>query len=145
MSAREKGFYLNENSMKKILSIVVFLLFLISCGKSVVEKPDNLIGKDKMVDIIYDLSLLDALKSQRPIYLEQNNINPRKYIYDKYKIDSLQFVNSNKYYASDFAEYKNIYDKVQKRLEDTKKVSDSLMKAQGVKPAVVAPEQGVVR
>jgi len=69
-----------------------------------------------MVDIIYDLAVLDAVRSQKPLVLENNSINPDKYIYKKYNIDSIQFAKSNQYYASDLKEYKKMYEEVAKRL-----------------------------
>ncbi len=97
-----------------VLFFGLFFLFA-GCGNAV-EKPDNLIPEDKMVNIIYDLSLLEAMRSQKPAALEQNQINPNKYIYGKYKIDSLQFVKSNEYYASDLKHYKELYEKVAEKL-----------------------------
>ena len=38
------------------------------------------------------------------------------YIYKKYKIDSVQFSKSNKYYASDIDEYKKMFEKVKEKL-----------------------------
>jgi len=96
------------------------MLAALACGKSVVEKPDNLIAKDKMTDIIYDLSILEAMRSQKPLILEQNNINSNTYIYKKYGIDSLQFEQSNRYYASNVEQYKAIYEEVSRRLEAQK-------------------------
>ncbi|HEX9981309.1 MAG TPA: DUF4296 domain-containing protein [Flavobacterium sp.] len=116
--------------MKKIAIIFLFLISA-ACGKSVVEKPDNLIDEDKMADIMYDLAVLEALQSQKQVYLITNNIDPDKYIYKKYKIDSLQFAKSNQYYASDLAKYQKLYEKVHKRLEESRKVSDSLAKKNG--------------
>jgi 6-pyruvoyl-tetrahydropterin synthase len=111
--------------MKKL--VILFLTFsvFVSCQKNVVEKPDDLIEEDVMVDIIYDLSLLEAIKSQNPASLEVNNINPNDYIYKKYKIDSLLFAQSNQYYATDIKNYKNIYDKVTKKLEEKMGVADT--------------------
>jgi hypothetical protein len=43
-----------------------------------------------MIDVMYDLSILDAIKYQNPS-LETYKINPSQYIYKKYKIDSAQF------------------------------------------------------
>jgi hypothetical protein len=71
-----------------------------------------------MVDIMYDVSVLEAMKSQKAFVLEANKINPNTYIYKKYKIDSLQFANSDKFYASDIKKYKEIFDKVNKRMEE---------------------------
>jgi hypothetical protein len=43
------------------------------------------------------------------------------YIYDKYGIDSLQFVKSDTYYASIPTVYESIYTKVKDRLEKREK------------------------
>jgi hypothetical protein len=106
--------------MKNIALLFGLIFLALGCSRSAVEKPSNLIDEDKMVEIIYDLSLLEAIKSQKPIVLENTNVNPNTYIYKKYKIDSVQFAKSNAYYASDIKTYKEIYEKVSKRLEDKK-------------------------
>ncbi len=130
--------------MKNVSLFITIVAMVISCNKSPVEKPENLIPRDKMVDVIYDLSVLDALKSQRPIYLEQNNINPRTFVFEKYKIDSLQFAKSDQYYASDLTEYKKMYDEVSHRLEERKKEADKALEKQGLQPPS-DPEAPMVR
>ena len=45
--------------MKKIILLFLMGLFVtIGCKDDLVTKPKNLIERDKMVDIIYDLSLI---------------------------------------------------------------------------------------
>jgi len=104
--------------MKKLVTIFLLFAILISCQKPAVSKPDNLIDEEVMVDIMYDVSVLEAMKSQKVFVLEANKINPNTYIYKKYKIDSLQFASSDKFYASDIKKYKEIFDKVNKRMEE---------------------------
>ena len=104
--------------MKKLAALFLLFAILISCQKPAVSKPDNLIDEEVMVDIMYDVSVLEAMKSQKAFVLEANKINPNTYIYKKYKIDSLQFANSDKFYASDINKYKEIFDKVNKRMEE---------------------------
>ena len=106
--------------MKKIIVLVILFSMVVGCQESAVSKPDNLIDEDVLVSILYDLSLLEAMKSQNPAVLETNNINPNTYIYSKYKIDSLQFAKSNKYYASDIKKYKEIVENVNKKIEEQK-------------------------
>ncbi len=106
--------------MKKIIALFVLFSMVVGCQESAVPKPDNLIDEDVLVSILYDLSLLEAIKSQNPAVLETNNINPNTYIYSKYKIDSLQFAKSNKYYASDIKKYKEIVENVNKKIEEQK-------------------------
>ena len=104
--------------MKKLVTIFLLFAILISCQKPAVSKPDNLIDEEVMVDIMYDVSVLEAMKSQKAFVLEANKINPNTYIYKKYKIDSLQFANSDKFYASDIKKYKEIFEKVNNRMEE---------------------------
>lgn len=106
--------------MKKIIALFILFTMVVGCQESAVPKPDNLIDEDVLVSILYDLSLLEAIKSQNPAVLETNNINPNTYIYSKYKIDSLQFARSNKYYASDIKKYKEIVENVNKKIEEQK-------------------------
>lgn len=114
--------------MKKIA--ILFLIFSVfaSCQKSAIEKPDKLIEEDVMVNIIYDLAILEAIKSQNLTPLETHSINPNDYIYKKYKIDSLQFAKNDKYYASNIKKYKSIYDRVNKRMEEKLAVTDTTKK-----------------
>ena len=109
--------------MKKVLVFLSFIL-LASCSNSVVSKPKNLIDEDKMVNIFYDLALLEAVRTQIPQEKQYYKGLPNNYIYKKYKIDSLQFVKSNQYYATDIANYKNMYERVKEKLAaDTEKLS----------------------
>ncbi|AWI24820.1 DUF4296 domain-containing protein [Flavobacterium pallidum] len=113
--------------MKNIV-ILLSALLLAGCSDKSAEKPDNLIPKDKMVDIIYDLSLLEAIRLSEPTSIAKRKINPSTYIYKKYKVDSLQFAKSDRYYANDIDGYAKMYEKVEKRLDQDKKIADSLWK-----------------
>ena len=121
--------------MKRVIVIICLIFSVIGCNTNSIEKPDNLIEKGKMVDILYDMSLLEAIKSQ--------NINGgistkagNEYIYKKYKIDSVQYVKSNKYYASNLEEYKKMYEEIKERLnKETKKIEvDMKGRGAGVPP-----------
>lgn len=122
--------------MKKLILALVFL-GLFSCDT--VDKPDNLIEEDKMVNILYDIAVLDAVRSQKAYMLTQENINPATYVYKKHKIDSLQFANSNRYYATDIERYKKIYAKVAERIEKQRKMADSIVKKPHSSPAPIVP------
>ena len=92
------------------------------------EQPENLIAKNEMMDILYDLSLLNVIKYQNTATLQQYKGTELEYIFKKYKIDSTQFVQSNSYYASDYKNYKEMFDQVKARVETKKTLLDSLIK-----------------
>ena len=110
--------------MKRLF--LVFCLFgSLSCNEKTIEKPENLIPKKQMVEIIYDLAIINAAKKTNSIYLVDNNIEAMPFIYERYGIDSLQFVKSDIYYASIPAEYEAMYKIVEARIEREKSVYDS--------------------
>lgn len=90
------------------------------------SKPDNLIPKETMSDILYDVFLLNAAKGINKRILEQNGVFPREYVYQKYKIDSLQFAKSNAYYSYDTKTYEGIMQRVKQKIEYQKKKNDSI-------------------
>jgi hypothetical protein len=113
--------------MKKSISLLV-ILALLSCKEDLVKKPDLLIEKSKMMDIMYDLALLEAVKYQSPAVLDSNQIRPKQFIYKKYKIDSLQLAQNNVYYAADYKNYKVMFESVVKRISDEKKRVNAVIK-----------------
>ena len=80
------------------------------------EEPENLIPRGKMADILYDMALLDAIDNSYPQVLAENDLRTMEFLFEKYGIDSLQFVRSDLYYASIPAEYQKIYEAVEERL-----------------------------
>ena len=107
--------------MKKIL----FILFIFCSCEFVNNEnlvPDNLIAEEKMVDILYDMSLISVSKGINKRILENNGMKPKKYILKKYNIDSLQFVLSNEYYSKDLERYLKIYEEVLNKLEMNREI-----------------------
>lgn len=113
--------------MKKLLALLTICFLLQNCDSKPVEKPKDLVSKDMMVDILYDLYVVNAMKSSDMEYLKKNNITPAKYIFEKYKVDSLQFSRSDRYYATDIETYEKLHERVTKRLQDDKAAIDSLL------------------
>jgi len=123
--------------MRNFVLIVLVLFLSVSCKKELVKEPKKLIEKDKMIDIMYDLSLLEAIRYQNPVSLDSLETSPTKFVLQKYKVDSLQFAQSNMYYAADYSNYKEMFDEVGKRLEKNKRVTDSLVKIEEKKAAKI--------
>ncbi|MWB93430.1 DUF4296 domain-containing protein [Flavobacterium sp. GA093] len=114
--------------MKNLVLIILVLFLSVSCKKELVKEPANLIEKQKMLDIMYDLSLLEAIKYQNPLVLDSNETSSTKFIFRKYKVDSLQFTQSNMYYAADYNSYKDMFDTINARLEKEKKSLEKKVK-----------------
>lgn len=122
---------------KIILPFLAVLAILSSCEKEIAKEPDHLIEKEKMVNIMYDLSILESIKIQNPSSLDSFKINSNEYIYKKYKIDSAQFAHNNIYYAADYKEYKKMFEKVKSRLDKDKTLTESLIKVKAKKALVL--------
>ena len=116
----------------KIAIYLLGLLFLTQACQQVkkTEKPKDLISEEKMADIITELSLLNAARNFNKKRLESTGLKTDSYIYDKFKVDSLQFERSSNYYAQEYVQYVRIYDSVDKRLDRLKVKWDSLKKEQ---------------
>jgi uncharacterized lipoprotein NlpE involved in copper resistance len=114
----------------KIYTLILMLvtLVLLGCGNKQPEKPANLIPIDTMQAILYDLAIIDAARVSNPQAIADAGISQQGYIYEKYKIDSLQFAQSNAFYTSDLENYIVMYEKVLNQIEIEKVVVDSLAK-----------------
>lgn len=106
----------------KILLFGLMLLILACNGLNKPKKPNDLIAQDKMVNILIDMSLLNAAKGSNKIVLENNSIFPEEYIFKKYAIDSAQFTSSNTYYAHNIDVYQSIYNRVNDSLKTLKEI-----------------------
>jgi len=105
--------------MKKLVFILLSIL-AVSCGDELAPKPETLLSEDNMVDILYDVSLLQAIKSFKPQALDSSHVDPRNYIYKKYKIDSLTLAQNHIWYASNLEQYEKMQKRVVTRLEREK-------------------------
>jgi hypothetical protein len=123
--------------MKKIVFILFIISFVIlSCKNEIVEKPKNLIDKDKMKEIIYDLAILEAARNQGSV--TQNYPKASVFLKEKYKVDSLTFAQNTQYYASDIKEYKKMYEEVKERLDkENKKLSGAPIPVQNLEEGIV--------
>ncbi len=116
--------------MKFIYVLLVFSLF--SCSKEQ-QKPKNLIPKQKMINLLFDMHL--ASKS-RNIKTLSNEKKPNYYplIYAKYKIDSTQFKESHTYYLKNIELYQEIYTKLEDSISKlTTKQQKLVKKADSIK------------
>jgi hypothetical protein len=119
--------------MRYSLSVILSMFLLFSCAEELIQKPENLIPQDKMVLIFKELAIVNAAKGTNIGNLKDNGIEPTTYLFEKFDIDSAQFVDSDRYYASKPLLYETMYIDVETRLENQriqleamKKEKDSL-------------------
>jgi len=102
--------------MKIILGLLGILL-MFSCTDQIGAKPEpsDLIEKEKFVQIIKELSLVEShvqLKYGHVSRFQETMIMSGKAIFKKYKVTPNQFEVSMDYYASHQAQMKEIYAEV---------------------------------
>ena len=110
--------------MKKTI-VLYFIILITSCtSNTIFKKPKDLIPKDTMSLLIQDMMIASSAKFVKTKKLEKN-INYMPFVYDKFKIDSLRFQESNLYYVSKIDVYFEIISNAKNSLEKRK---DSLTK-----------------
>ncbi|WP_438966568.1 DUF4296 domain-containing protein [Flavobacterium sp.] len=130
--------------MKSIVCFFSVMLF-ISCGDNAVPKPDNLLSQDKMEDILYDLTVLQAADTGMPQILNDNQIEVNNYIYKKYKIDSITFYQNHKYYASNVKNFKRMYTHITERLNEVRTEVDTLLVKKEKVPAAPTKDTPLIK
>jgi len=106
---------------KYILYIFIAIFAIVSCAEEAVPKPDNLLSKEQMVEILYDITLVNSIKGVNKKKLEDGHVHLDTYLYKKHNTDSIQFLMSNNYYAANPPMYIDIYRMVQARLTKERK------------------------
>ena len=116
--------------MKKISFILFLSIFFMACtSNTIIKKPDNLIPKNKMEDLITDMLIAAGAENIKNIDLERN-VNYFSLVFEKYGIDSTRFKESNYYYTSQIDDYEKILKKVNERLKALKEKLDNEIKLQ---------------
>ncbi|MEC3906623.1 DUF4296 domain-containing protein [Tamlana sp. 2201CG12-4] len=96
--------------VKRFILVLVIAIIASACNRfNGPKKPENLISKDKMVDIIIDSKLLTVANTKNKRIMIDSNIVMSSYLFKKHNIDSLQFATSNSYYAYHIEDYEDIY------------------------------------
>ena len=115
--------------LRQVTILILVVIVALSCDNdNRPPKPSNLISKEKMANILYDLYIINAAKGVNKKVFENRNLVPETYVLTKYNIDSLQFAESNKYYAFDTEDYNAIVESVKSRLQEQKKELEDLQK-----------------
>lgn len=117
--------------MDKIkLLFLAFLMF--SCKQNIENEPDNLISKEKMINILSDIHRLEGVVNNMNI----QNTDTTSFIYrkmeaqlfKKHEIDTAAYYKSYKYYLVNPDEFTEMYKKVVLSIKAKNKI-DSLAEA----------------
>ena len=114
--------------LKSILTLVLIFGYTSCQDVKKPEMPSDLISQEKMVDILTEVYIINASRNVNNKLIKKRNLQLDSLVYNKYQVDSLQFVVSNAYYSSDLKIYKNLMTQVQDRLIVLQKEKDSIYK-----------------
>lgn len=113
----------------RVFLTFVFLLLIMACqGVQSVPKPDKIIEKATMENIIYDITIINSARGYNPQLFVQTGVDPECHVFEKYEIDSAQYAQNTLYYSSAIEDYKELIERVRKRVEAKHTVLDSLFK-----------------
>jgi len=120
--------------MKKFLVVIGLLFVWMSCQDvQYPDPPENLLPKEKMIEIIADAYIGNAARSKsvNNRVLRAKGVHLDSILYTKHQVDSLTFAQSNTYYAANLEAYTEIITEVERLLMDSlsegrKRKKDSL-------------------
>lgn len=113
--------------MRKKVIHLACLIWLGCAPQNSVEPPEQLISPEKMEDVLYDLSLIKALKNTNFQKEESKSILTPDYLFKKHNIDSLQWEENLRYYSKNPKQFLLIYKKVQERYPQVLDSIDTLL------------------
>lgn len=122
MEYSENDYYLIDK-MKKII-LFLLLLSILGCNKTL-EKPAKFLDKNEMTDLMFELSLVTASRSNYSKDSVFKEVLPQN-ILSKYNLDSLSFIELNNYYIQQPEIYLEIYDSINNRLQKKIKYFETL-------------------
>lgn len=107
--------------LKRLALCVVAFIIVTACNTlSGPEKPEDLISKEEMIDIIIDAKLIGSASNANKKIMKEHGLDINAYVFKKYSIDSLQFALSNEYYTYYIKEYEEIYTAIKDSLDTLK-------------------------
>ena len=87
---------INHQQVMKKFFLLTILLMIFSCG-DIIEKPKNLIGQDKMAEVIAELATTDQLGMVTQNY---NADSQTRFVFKKLNVNPKAFTDSYKFYIA---------------------------------------------
>ena len=94
--------------------LIILLLSLFACE----EKPDGLLSKGEMEDVLYDYHIAQYMAASMPYEERYKSYLYVEAVFEKHGITEAQFDSSLVYYNRHTAQIRDIYQHVQRKLED---------------------------
>ena len=101
---------------------LLLVAIFVSCDIKT-DVPKDIMSKEEMINFLFDINIINSSRGfKNDLGYNYFSINDSM-LYSKYKIDSLKFYKSNKYYTKNPNMYIEIYNGVDKKI---KMIRDSL-------------------
>lgn len=111
-----------KHLVKPVFFILILTAALAACDKPVVPKPDKLVPKDKMVELLTDMHIAESVfQNRRYAGNPTLKFSEADYYYSilkKHNVPDSTFEMSLIYYASLPKEFERIYSRVLNRLNE---------------------------
>lgn len=105
-----------------LISILLATLVWVSCDKPPLEKPENLLSKNKMVEMLVDIHIAEAtyqnMRGRDTIVRNSSSANFYYSILEKHEVVDSVFEKSFVYYAAFPKEFEKIYRDVTNKLSE---------------------------
>lgn len=122
--------------LKRLFFISTVAVLLASCSLFS-NKPDNLIDKEKLVDVLVDVHMADAVVAVKGLRINRDSVLISLYYDDvmkKHNITRKQFDITIEYYSKHAEKYDKIYDEVLEILSKKQKQFLESKKPKAKKP-----------
>lgn len=125
---------------KIFVAIIISTLTFFGCKEDRIPAPENLITQEKMVDVLYDMYILESaqsyIKYDRDSLFHQITMEQfTEQFYAKHGVNKEVIISSNHYYAAKPKLYDKIHQRVMaklnERLAEEQALADSLKKDSG--------------
>lgn len=112
----------------RIIKLVLVLCIVFSCNKKQrPDPPEDLLTKVEMSNILYEMFIINSAKGSSMKVLQENGVDPDKYVLERFDIDSTRFVNSNNYYAYSYDDYREIMTLIEERISEEKEYYEEIL------------------
>lgn len=102
---------------KRLLHWLLPSLILLGCAKE--ERPDDVMGKTKMVEVMVDVHLAEGVEKTTILTLDSTIISGQAvydYLYEKHGITEEEYARSFEWYSEHLKEFDEVYARVIEKL-----------------------------